>query len=99
MKISFWEQLSFRIFILFLIAIFSTFIPEYCHNFFGDWYCSGSGLQMANFHFPNCDYLAQYHTSTWHWGYRHWLWLIMCLTLFIVNAARIIQYINNPTTD
>jgi hypothetical protein len=92
-------KLQLRIFILFTIAIFSTFVPEYLHSFFGDWHCQGAirgkyvpatQSNWETYELIGCHYKNIVHDPTWHWGYRHWLYLAMCLTLFIINAVSII---------
>lgn len=74
--------LSIKIIILFITMIFLSFIPEYLHDFFGDWQCIGK-----------CDYSTPglYHSNTLHWGYRHWLWCFMCIILFIIQFISIFE--------
>lgn len=74
---------------LFTVAIFSTFIPEYLHGFFGDRYCYEP--------IKGCkDTVARYeYQPHYHWGYRHWLYFVMTLILFILQAVRIIEYVSN----
>lgn len=61
-----------------------SFVPEHFRDFFGDWYCDNS----KNF----CQYgLEVRHASTWHWGFRHFVWCAMGLTLFIYNVVIIID--------
>lgn len=100
-EVSFWEKLSIRIVVLFLIAILSTFIPDYLHSFFGDWLCKGSGniLLGMPYEYQYCNYGDwRFHNPMWHWGWRHWLWCFMCITLFIVNTIRIVHFINTKDT-
>ncbi len=83
MKFTKSQIISFKVIILFTIAIFSTFIGDYLHSFFDDVYCKTTG----------CKYLSTNHTLPgWHWGYRHWLYLTMCSTLFIVQVCDIVSF-------
>jgi len=68
------------------MAINSTFIPELIPDFFGDYQCSIIGVQHA---FCDKQYVTHYH-----WGYRHWLYFFMCLSLFVIQIVSIINYIN-----
>ena len=93
-------KISIRIIALFSIAIVLSFIPEYLHDLFGDWYCSGSGIFVKiddyRSHYTTCDYANNgYHLPMWHWGYRHWLWLMMGISLAIVQIVGIVNLINS----
>ncbi len=60
-----------------------SFIPDYLHGFFGDEYCT------TYTHGGNEN--PYYHTTPrWHWGYRHWLFIFMGITLFIVQVINLI---------
>ena len=63
-----------RIVLLFSIVMLMSFIPENNREFFGDWHCDGHNL----------------HEPTWHWGFRHYMWMLMGLALFIYNAVLIV---------
>ena len=77
------QIISLKVILLFTIAIFSTFLGDYLHSFFDDSYCTTIG----------CRYMDTRHSlPQWHWGYRHWLYLIMCLTLFTIQIVDIISY-------
>lgn len=66
--------------------MFVSFIPDYLHGFFGDEYCK----------VPNHWYAGGMHdTPTWHWGYRHWLFIIMGIALFIVQVINLICHFSN----
>ena len=86
MKITFWEKLSIRIVILFVMAMFVSHVPQYMRGFFGDWWCT----DVTTFH-----YNSTYVTPHWHWGWQHWLWVFMCICLFIVQSVRIYYFIEN----
>jgi hypothetical protein len=71
-KLSSWEHLSIRIIMLFVVAMIVSFIPEISvmRSFFGDTYCAISNHSYS--------YAGDVHTEpTWHWGWRHWLFLFM----------------------
>lgn len=89
-KLSKPQKISIRIIFLFVSAIIISTIPDYLHNFFGDWYCT-----IAN---GNCDYgggFGHHSFETWHWGYRHWLFFVMGLCLAMVQVVSIISTISN----
>ena len=71
-------------------------LPDYLHDFFGDKMCNG---QLMNVETGKMEYYFHYGDKhkdmVYHWGYRHWLWLLMGLSLFAVQAARIIKIIND----
>ena len=88
-----------RIAALFLIAIAFTFIPEQYPHIFGDWQCQGS--QYIDKSIVGCRYHVgdawSEHGPTTHWGYRHFLWFFMGLTLFIYNVVLIVASIHKAT--
>ena len=90
------QRISLKVIMLFTIAILSTFLGDYLHNFFGDWKCKGSGQRVIDtYYYTNCNYAETgFHDATWHWGYRHWLYLCMCITLFVLQVIDIINYSN-----
>jgi len=94
MKLRKIQIISLKVILLFTVAIFSTFIGEYLHEFLGYWKCEGSGQRIVDtYDYQNCNYAdVGNHKPMWHWGYRHWLYLIMCITLFIIQVADIISF-------
>ena len=90
---NYYTRLSFNIMIVFLIAILASFIPENMPTFFGDWVCNGGKYVSTGeytYDVQGCDYGPQNnHLPTLHWGFRHWLWLLMGTTLFIIQIVRI----------
>lgn len=90
MKLNLVQTVSLRIIVIFTVAIFVSFIPDYLHDFFGDWYCKGSGVIDQHYHYSLCNYGNGFHTATWHWGYRHWLFVIMGIFLAIVQFGSLI---------
>jgi hypothetical protein len=55
-----------------------SFLPEGNREFFGDWQCNGGD------YYKKADFV---HGPTWHWGFRHWMWMLMGAALFIYNAV------------
>lgn len=93
-------KISIRIILLFVTAIFLSFIPDYLFSFFGDWYCSGSGDYTRHDYikiWQKCDYTDEFHLQSWHWGYRHWLYLSMGICLAIIQIADVFILINKTT--
>ena len=75
-----------RIVLLFSIVILMSFIPESNREFFGDWQCNGGDYYKKE----GCLYGADFvHGPTWHWGFRHWIWMFMGIALFIYNTVLI----------
>ena len=81
-----------RIVLLFSIIILMSFIPESNREFFGDWQCQGMTYLKANGEYLGCYYEGNRapHDPTWHWGFRHWIWMLMGIALFIYNTVLII---------
>jgi hypothetical protein len=88
MKLLKTQLISVRIITIFMLAISSTFITELLPGFFGDYPCD-----IINLRHPAGFYPTEYAIHT-HWGYRHWLYFMMCFCLFIVQAVDLIKYIN-----
>lgn len=81
-----------RIVLLFSIVILMSFVPESNREFFGDWQCQGMTYVKASGEYLGCYYEGSMapHDPTWHWGFRHWIWMLMGLTLFIYNTVVIV---------
>jgi hypothetical protein len=84
-----------------MILITASFIPDNFHELFGDWHCVGTieleaknGWQTIN---NGCKYESCDHDPTWHWGFRHWLWLLMGICLFIIQVIRIVCVLISET--
>jgi hypothetical protein len=78
--------------LIFIIAILGTLIPDSFPQFFGDWKCNGSvEVEAVNNYrqFEGCHYRPSAHEPSTHWGYRHWLWAIMSLTLFAIQVVKV----------
>ena len=82
---------------MFVCAILFSVIPEYL-PVFGDWECTGSGNYIHvsfSSHYERCNYASRnYHDACTHWGYRHWLLCLMGISLFILQLAGLIIYID-----
>lgn len=88
-------KISIRVIAIFIIAITLSFVPDLLPNFFGDWFCQGHTTQTNT----DCQYGAYYdsHNPEWHWGYRHWLWLFMGISLFIIQVIDIITFLEKES--
>lgn len=84
MKNSIFMILSLRVVLLFIVAIFSTFIGDSLSTFLGDWNCDILGTCHSG-------YEKEYITHV-HWGYRHWLYFTMCIILFIIQVVSIVDF-------
>lgn len=85
-------KVSLRIIGLFGVAIFISKVPEFAPSFFGDWFCIGSGENHTTSKIQ-CD-IGMGHLPTWHWGYQHWLFFAMGLSLAFVQVMDIINILN-----
>lgn len=86
-------KISLRVIALFLVAILVSKIPDLYPNFFGDWKCEGRwfnekrGLWGT---YEGCD-MFQLHNPTFHWGYQHYLFFLMGLSLTIIQIVDIVN--------
>lgn len=92
-----------RIVLLFVIIMFMSFIPDNYHDFFGDYHCHGTetirNADGSFNHYEGCEVMNYEHGATWHWGFRHWVWMLMGLALFIYNAVLLITEIDRHNDD
>ncbi len=91
-----YTTVSINIIILFMIAIMSSFIPELFPDFFGDWICEGRKFipnKETYGSYIGCD-MFQEHNPTTHFGYRHYLWFLMGIVLFIIQGIRIFMVVD-----
>jgi hypothetical protein len=92
-------NISIRIIIIFISAMLYSFVPDFLHEFFDDTYCkNGSGLWVfstnnVSGHYQFCNYSTSHEADTWHWGYRHWLFMCMGICLSVVQVLSLIFYI------
>lgn len=83
-KNDYWLKLSCRVVALFLTAMLVSYAPPYLRGFFDDvpYECDKYG----NYSFDFID-------DKWDWGFRHYLYWLMCVVLFLIHAARLISWI------
>lgn len=98
MKLHKTLSISIRIIFIFICGMIMSTIPEFFPELFGDWICVGSQEEIMNgyyhSHYTGCNYAGyDFHLPTNHWGYRHWLFFFMGLSLFIVQVVSLIIYI------
>ena len=75
-------KIMLRIVILFVTVMLMSFVPENFRDLFGDEYCK----------IPHHFHAGDYHEyPEWHWGFRHFAWCGMGMTLFIYNVVLIIR--------
>ena len=96
--------ISLRIIIMFSIVMAMSLLPEAYPNLFGDWKCQGSSYgkfvpetqrEYSHFDLIGCDYAGyDSHNPTIHWGYRHWIYFLMGLSLFVVQVKDLVDFIN-----
>lgn len=81
-------KLMIDIVLIGLLLMLVSFIPEYFREFFGDWKCQGSGEAIPNtYHYTRCNYAGNgFHDPEWHWGFRHYIWMVMGAVLTIIRA-------------
>lgn len=90
------NHISVRVVILFTIAILVSFIPEQFPKFFGDYICDGVAVNHVTGLKEKFLHKGYYHTNIeLHFGYRHWLFLIMGIVLFVIQSIKIIELIPN----
>jgi hypothetical protein len=89
------KYIKLRVIIIFAIVILLSFIPETFPDFFGDWECQGSkiiGVNEGFYQTQGCSYGGDLeHSPTTHWGFRHWMWTLCGVTLFIWNVVELIN--------
>jgi hypothetical protein len=91
-----YTKVSLNIMMVFSIAILGTFIPESFPDFFGDWNCQGGQWEGVVFesHWIGCSYGDRHTNASTHYGFRHWLWACMSISLFIAQVVRVIFIID-----
>lgn len=86
-------KISLRVIALFLVAILVSKIPELYPNFFGDWLCQGTleRINDSHYEFKGCNHLNVWHDPQFHWGYQHFLFFLMGLSLAIIQIVDIVK--------
>ncbi len=83
-----------RLVAIFAIVILFSFIPETFPDFFGDWACEGGKAVITGntYTIQGCSYGGDMdHGPTTHWGFRHWMWTLCGVSLFIWNVVELID--------
>ena len=75
-------MLSLQIILVFVVMMFSSYIPDLFPKFFGDYQCIAK-------HYTEMGICYGDH---YHWGWRHILFLCMGIALFFVQVIRIISF-------
>lgn len=82
MKTSKLMLITLRIIFVFVVGIIMSYFGDQLHSFFGDNYCT----VYLDYHCPDNG-----HTfPTYHWGWRHWLFMFMGICLFILQVVDIV---------
>jgi len=87
-------KVKLKLVAIFAIVILFSFVPETFPDFFGDWVCQGGKVivQGSSYNIEGCSYGHQMdHMSTTHWGFRHWMWTLCGVTLFIWNVVELVN--------
>jgi len=87
-------KLKLKLVAIFAIVILFSFVPETFPDFFGDWVCQGGKVivQGSSYNIEGCSYGNQMdHMPTTHWGFRHWMWTLCGVSLFIWNVVELID--------
>jgi len=83
-----------KILVVFVVMFCASFIPESNHELFGDWKCKGAIVtydKNDNRFIAGCKYVGyNSHNPTWHWGTRHWIWLLAGVTFSIWTIVDVI---------
>jgi hypothetical protein len=95
------KKVKIKIVALFAVIFLAGFIPEKYPTAFGDWKCKGSGEKIvsgtgwdATYHYAKCNFYG-YHNPKYHWGFRHYLWLTLGLTLTAISVYQIVEEYDN----
>jgi NADH:ubiquinone oxidoreductase subunit 3 (subunit A) len=88
--------IAIRIVILFVIAMFGTFLPEHLREFFGDKKCQQEEQRLVSDKDGIYKYETYYDTecgevdSDWEWGARHYWYYWMMFILFILSCINLV---------
>ena len=89
-KMGAWTELSIRIIMLFVTAMVISFTPQYLRGFFGD---TAFAIDPAHSWRSSDGMIDTYFV----WGFRHYLYWFMCISLFIVQVFKIIVWVTNES--
>ena len=78
---------------MFAVVMAMSFIPELFPNLFGDFTCKGNTPELVNhvYMYRGCQYGTFYHGPTLHYGFRHWAWLFLGISLFVWGIFELIE--------
>lgn len=83
-----------KILVVFVMMFFASFVPESNHELFGDWKCNGTSVHYDkndNHFLVGCKYEGyNSHNPSWHWGTRHWIWLLTGITFSIWTVVEVV---------
>jgi hypothetical protein len=94
---------SLQVVLIFLVLIVASFIPDQFPDFFGDQNCDGyileRGWKEVNGKLDyvvlrkagTCTVFFSQHGPGSHWGYRHFLFFLMGLTLVVLQILRLVK--------
>jgi len=68
--------------LVFMIIMCASFIPQWFPDFFGDWVCKGG----KNCNMGTC---AGMDLPKKHYGFRHWVFILMGVTFTIISLCEI----------
>lgn len=90
MKAKVFLGITIRVIVLFGAAMLFTFIPELLRDFLGDTPHLCESYKVCN---------HGYNRSTvdweWHWGTRHYWYVVMCVFLFFISLANLVWSVIN----
>ncbi len=84
-KLNAWNGLSLRIIALFATAMLLSYSPALLRGFFEDTYIPADAYGYR--------WGKGFIDTEWNWGYRHYLYFLMCMALFCVQACRLFKWI------
>lgn len=78
---------------LFSLVIAMSFLPEMFPKFFGDFNCNGGVYEVVGntLKRSGCLEWSNSHGPKTHWGFRHFVFFVMGLTLFIWGLVDLFQ--------
>lgn len=82
---------------LFLLMIGMSFVSEWFPTFFGDFTCQGNKPYMLGHYFMlnGCQHTGQEHGPSTHWGFRHWVFVVMGLSLSVWGVVDLVNKEDN----
>jgi hypothetical protein len=95
------NKTTLKVIFLFTAVMVVSFIPEQFPTFFGDWFCKGGSSRFimstnevyGHYERTGCQYninsIDTAHEPTWHWGYRHHIFALMGIAVFVLNLIEI----------